>query len=606
MTLLFSYRSLHKTYGDTPIFDDLSIHLKTGERRGLIGGNGSGKSTLLKIISGVDSPDRGEKYIKPLTRMEYLPQEDILNEEMTIEQTLMEALLKEPMDDPERYRRVKRTIGLGEFMDETQKCRHLSGGWKKRLAITRALISEPDLLLLDEPTNHLDIKSILWLENLLKKPTFAFVVVTHDRCFLENVCSDIMELGRCYPDGHLSVSGGYLNFRDQREKFLEAQSRQEEILSNKMRRETEWLSRGAKARSTKAKYRIDQAEVLRAELAMIKRMNLRTRRVGIDFDTTQRKTRQLLTCRDLEKSIQGRCLFRDITLKLTPGTRLGLMGNNGSGKTTFMNILENKIAPDSGLLQRVDNLKVAVFDQTRSQLDPETTLKEALSPAGDAVMFQNKSIHIVSWAKRFLFTPDQLTLPIKRLSGGEKARILIANLMIQPADILLLDEPTNDLDIPSLEVLEESLMDFPGAVVIVSHDRFLLDRVTDTILFLDGEGGAELFADYEQCLKQQQKKTTKVTEKQPSRPPGKEHSPSPTRPSGFSYKHQFELDQMEERILIAEDEVAAIQATAETPEVMKDPEALATVYTQLQKAQETVDALYARWEELETLKSNAQ
>ena len=263
--------------------------------------------------------------------------------------------------------------------------------------------SGADLLLLDEPTNHLDIKSILWLEDILKKPSFAFVVVSHDRCFLENVCSDIMELGRCYPDGHLSVSGGYLTFREQRGNFLEAQSRQETILSNKMRRETEWLSRGAKARSTKARYRIDQQKSSEPNLPMVKRMNLRTRRLDIDFDTTQRKTRQLLTCRDMGKSIQGRTLFQDISLKLTPGTRLGLMGNNGSGKTTFMNILENKTAPDTGTLQRVDNLKVAVFDQTRSHLDPETTLKEALSPAGDAVMFQNRSIHIVSWAKRFLF-----------------------------------------------------------------------------------------------------------------------------------------------------------------------------------------------------------
>ena len=603
MTLLFSYRSLHKTYGDTPIFEDLSINLKAGEKQGLIGGNGSGKSTLLKLMAGEDSPDQGDKYIKPLTRMVYLPQEDILDGEKTIEQTLMETLSQEPIDDPERYRRVKRAIGMGDFTDETQLCAHLSGGWKKRLTIIRALTLEPDLLLLDEPTNHLDIRTILWLEGILKNARFAFVVVTHDRCFLENICSEIMELGRCYPEGQLSATGGYLNFRDHREQFLEAQSRQEEILSNKMRRETEWLSRGAKARSTKAKYRIDQAEDLRAQLAMVKRMNNRTQRVDIDFDSTRRKTRQLLTCKEIGKSIQGRCLFQNISLKLTPGTRLGLMGENGSGKTTFMNILENKLSPDTGALQRVDNLKVAVFDQTRSKLDPEITLKEALSPAGDAVIFQDRSIHIVSWAKRFLFTPDQLTLPVKRLSGGEKARILIANLMAQPADILLLDEPTNDLDIPSLEVLEESLLDFPGAVVIVSHDRFLLDRVTDSILFFDGKGKAQMFADYHQCLKQQQKTSTGTPKKQPSKPqnPGK----SQPKASGFSYKHQFELDKIEKKILTAESKVENIQKEAETSAVMENPGTLATVYTQLQKAQETVDTLYARWEKLEDLKSHS-
>lgn len=601
MTLLFSYKSLFKTYGDTPIFEDLSFNFKSGEKRGLIGGNGSGKSTLLKLISREASPDGGEPYLKPHTRLVYLPQEDQLDGDKSIETVLMDGLAKEPIDDPERYRRVKRALGLGGFTDESQRCSHLSGGWKKRLTITRALTLEPDLLLLDEPTNHLDIDAILWLEGILKKTAFAFVVVSHDRCFLENVCSDIMELGRCYPEGHLTAAGGYNRFREHKAKFLEAQSRQEEVLANKMRRETEWLSRGPKARATKARYRIDQAAQLRAELAMIKRMNNRTRTVEINFAATQRKTRQLLTCKEMGYAIQGRPLFQDINLKLTPGTRLGLMGGNGSGKTTFMNILENRIAPDTGTVKRADNLKVAVFDQTRSRLDPEATLKESLSPTGDSVVFQNRSIHIVSWAKRFLFTPDQLTLPVKRLSGGEKARILIANLMIQPADILLLDEPTNDLDIPSLEVLEESLMDFPGAVVIVSHDRFLLDRVTDSILFLDGKGNAVFFADYAQCLKKQREENSGSAAERPASTEKKVAAP-PKKKGAFSYKHQFELDGMEEKILEAETRMTAIQTEAETPKIMADPQALAEVYTRLQSAQETVERLYARWEVLETLK----
>ena len=602
MTLLFSYKSLFKTYGEVPIFEDLSFNLKAGEKRGLIGGNGSGKSTLLKLITGQASPDDGESSLKPGTRLVYLPQEDQLDPDKSIEETLMQGLSREPVDEPEKYRRVKRALGMGKFTDETQLCRQLSGGWKKRLAIIRALTLEPDLLLLDEPTNHLDITAILWLEALLKNAAFAFVVVSHDRCFLENVCTDIMELGRCYPQGHLSTAGGYAKFSEEKKKFLEAQSRREETLANKMRRETEWLSRGPKARTSKARYRIDQAQALQAELSMIKRMNQRTRTVDIDFDTTRRKTRQLMVCKDMGKSMGGRPLFRNISLKLTPGSRLGLMGGNGSGKTTFMNILENRLSPDTGSVKRAENLKVAVFDQTRSRLNPEDTLKQALAPEGDAVVFQNRSIHIVSWAKRFLFTPDQLTLPVRRLSGGEKARILIARLMRQPADVLLLDEPTNDLDIPSLEVLEESLLDFPGAVVIVSHDRFLLDRVTDNILYLDGRGDAKQYADYTQCLKHQQQKTK--NKKQPDAAAGKKSPPS--APKTFSYKHRFELKGMEEKILEAEDQVAAIQAQTQAPEVMADPQALAAVYTRLQQAQETVEALYTRWEELETLKATAE
>jgi len=503
MTLLFSYKSIYKTYGEDAVFEDLSINVRTDEHIGLIGGNGSGKSTLLRLMADEATPDAGEKYLKQFTRLVYLPQEDRLEPEKTIEQILFEGLSGEGVDEQEQYRRVKRILGKCGFEDEHMRCSQLSGGWHKRVAIARALCLEPDLLLLDEPTNHLDIRGILWLEEILRNATFAFVVVSHDRCFLENVCQRVMELGKCYPEGYLTLNEGYILFAQYRENFLEIQLKQEEVLSNKMRRETEWLHQGAKARTTKAKYRIEQAEQLRLELGMIKNRNRQTGTVEIGFDSTERRTKQLLTCENLGKSMNEKKLFENINLKLLPGTRLGLMGENGSGKTTFMSLLENKIAPDTGIIKRAENLKVAVFDQNRSQLDPDMTLKDALSPAGESVIYKNRSLHVVSWAKRFLFTPGQLTLPIRRLSGGEKARILIANLMLQPADVLLLDEPTNDLDIPSLEVLEESLLEFPGAVVLVSHDRFLMDRVCNNILYLDGKGGAGIFADYRQCLDQQ-------------------------------------------------------------------------------------------------------
>ena len=515
MTLLLSYKSIYKTYGEDHVFEDISINFKTDERLGLIGGNGSGKSTLLKLAAGEASPDSGESYIKHLTKLVYLPQEDQLTPEKTVEESLFESLASTPLDDQEKYRRVQRMIGMGGFEDKSRKAGELSGGWKKRLAIARALIQEPDLLLLDEPTNHLDINGIMWLEDMLKNSRFAFVVVSHDRYFLEKVCRRIMELGKCFPEGHLSLKGGYRQFVKHREAFLESQLKKEDILSNKMRRETEWLNQGAKARSTKAKYRIDQAEALRRELARIRYRNSRTGKVDIDFHSTNRKTRQLLSCHNIGKSIQGKKLFERVSLKLMPGVRLGLMGPNGSGKTTFMNLLESRDEPDEGTIKRAENLRIAVFDQNRSRLNPEITLKQALSPAGDSLVYKDKSVHVVTWAKRFLFTPDQLTLPVRRLSGGEKARILIADLMRQPADILLLDEPTNDLDIPSLEVLEESLLDFPGAVVVVSHDRFLLDRVTTSILFFNGKGEAGLFADFHQCLDNQQNRK-KIKIKKPA------------------------------------------------------------------------------------------
>ena len=601
MTLLLSYKSIYKTYGEDHVFEDLSVSFKTDERLGLIGGNGSGKSTLLKLAAGEASPDSGESYIKNLTKLVYLPQEDQLTPEKTVEESLFESLASTPLDDQEKYRRVQRMIGMGGVEDKSRKAGELSGGWKKRLAIARALIQEPDLLLLDEPTNHLDINGIMWLEDMLKNSRFAFVVVSHDRYFLENVCRRIMELGKCFPEGHLSLKGGYRRFVKHREAFLATQLKKEEILSNKMRRETEWLNQGAKARSTKAKYRIDQAEALRRELARIRYRNSRTGRVDIDFHSTDRKTRQLLTCHNIGKSIQGKKLFEHVSLKLMPGVRLGLMGPNGSGKTTFMNLLENRDEPDEGTIKRAESLRIAVFDQNRSRLDPEITLKQALSPAGDSLVYKDKSVHVVTWAKRFLFTPDQLTLPVRRLSGGEKARILIAELMRQPADILLLDEPTNDLDIPSLEVLEESLLDFPGAVVVVSHDRFLLDRVTTSILFFNGQGEAGLFADFHQCLDNQQNRK-KNKEKKTGNPPAQSLEPL-KKDYVFSYKHKFELEHMEKTILQAEAEAKAIQEEMENPATRSDPQSLARVCNLFQDAQERVDGLYARWEELENLKN---
>jgi len=597
MTLAFSYRSIFKSYGNTPVFENLTVNFEDNEQLGLIGSNGSGKSTLLELIADEDTPEKGERYLKKNTKLVYLPQKDRLDPDKTIEEVLFDGLAKENLSDQELQKRIKKIIGVGGFTDLSQCCGTLSGGWQKRLAITRALSLAPDLLLLDEPTNHLDISGILWLESLLKKPDFAFVVVSHDRSFLENVCKDITELGRCYPEGFLKIKGGYTTFMTERTRILATQMRQEEVLSNRMKRETDWLRQGAKARSTKAKYRIDQADKLETELTDIKKRNRQNNRVEIDFSATQRKTKKLVTCVNIGKSLGGKKLFSNIDLELLPGTRLGLVGNNGCGKTSFMNILEGRLQPDQGKVTQADKLRVAVFDQNRSRLDPDLTLKQALSPAGDAVIYKDQSIHIVSWAKRFLFTPEQLTLPVRRLSGGEKARVLISNIILEPADLLLLDEPTNDLDIPSLEVLEQGLLEFPGAVVMVSHDRFLLDRVATRILYFDGEGNAELYADHSQCLTCDApgKKEKKSIKEKPSK--------REKEPMKFSFKDKFELEQISTRILTAETELKEIELTMEDQLAMSDQKKLIEVCTRLQEAQETVDLLYARWEELEALKA---
>ncbi len=602
-TPLVSLKSIYKSYGDDILFQDLSLEVKPGEKKGVIGMNGSGKSTLLKIIARIEAPDDGQILCGKTMRSAYLPQTDKLDPDMSIEEILYQGLESMEMDEKERHRIVQRSMGKGNFENPEVKAGTLSGGWKKRLAILRAMNGNPDLLLLDEPTNHLDISGIIWLEDLLKTYRFSYMVVSHDRRFLDNVCDTVMEIGRQYPDGYFSIEGGYTEFIKEREKYLAARQKLEGSLSSKMRREDEWLHQGAKARTTKAKYRIEQAEKLRQELDDVKQQNRRTDTVDIDFHGTGRQTKKLLKARNLSKSIDNRLLFKGLSFDLSPGVRLGVVGENGSGKSTFLSVLEKTIPPDTGTVKWAENLKIAVFDQNRSRLDPEDTLRQALNPeGGDAVHFKDREVHIVTWAKRFLFMPDQLSMPVRQLSGGEKARVLIANLMRHPCDILFLDEPTNDLDILSLEVLEDSLSRFPGAIVIVSHDRYLVENLTCNLLYLDFEKGAMFFKNFDQILEFQKsiKPSTRNKESKPA--PATEKK---TKPVKFSFKDQYELDHIEEKILEEEDMLAGFQKKIQDPDIIKDPELMADFCSKLSRTEAQIEKLYARWEELEAKKREA-
>ncbi len=597
MTVLMSCQSLSKSYGAKPLFENITVGISTEERLGLIGPNGAGKSTLLKVLAGEEPADDGQRSLKGSLRLVYLAQKDLLEDHKTIEQTLLDALAKDAVEDSEAYSRTQRIIGKTEFTDPQQLVSTLSGGWRKRLSIACAVVREPDLLLMDEPTNHLDLDGILWLESLLQNAPFAFLLVTHDRYFLENTTNRIIELSRRYPEGYLRIEGNYSEFLRQRESFLQGQAQKEAILSNKMRREIEWLRRGPKARTSKAQYRIDDAHRIMAEHAEVKARNAETQSVRIDFNATQRKTKKLLETHDVSKSLGGKPLFSQVSLRLSPGTRLGLLGRNGTGKSTFMRLLEGHLKPDSGFIERADQIQIVNFDQNREQLNLDVSLRKALSPEADRVVYRGDSIHIVSWAKRFLFRPEQLDLPVRELSGGEQARILIARLMLRPADILLLDEPTNDLDIPSLEVLEESLQDFPGALVLVTHDRFLLDRVATEVLGLDGRGNATVFADYHQWIESLPPKPTKSKSSDKT----KTKAPQKNRPRKLSYKENKELEKMEENILEAESSVEHWQAQLQEPDVMQDSTKLQDACRELQVAQDRVEWLYQRWEELEAI-----
>nr|WP_319393781.1 ABC-F family ATP-binding cassette domain-containing protein [uncultured Desulfobacter sp.] len=605
MTVLVSIKELCKAYGDDTLFTGLTVDVKPGEKLGLIGMNGSGKSTLLKIICGLSAPDEGEVGVQPGLSLVYLAQEDKFDTALSIEQVLFNSLSDLDLQEKERHRRVNRALGLGGFTDAAKKTKELSGGWRKRLAITRAFCREPDLLLLDEPTNHLDIAGILWLEQMLVTARFSFVAVSHDRTFLENVCSHTMEIARYYQGGVFKIQGNYRKFEQERDKYLEAQAKKQSSLASKMRREDQWLRQGAKARTTKAKYRIDQAEELRKELSQVKARNKQTAKMDIDFSGTGRQTRKLLRVHNLTKGFQGKTLFSNITFELGPGFCLGIVGDNGSGKSTFLSLIEQSTAPDQGTVKWAENLKTAVYHQERTHLDPEMTLRDALNPAGgDSVNYKGRPIHVVSWAKRFLFMPDQLDMPVGRLSGGEKARIVLAEIMRQPCDLLLLDEPTNDLDILSLEVLETSIKEFEGAVIIVSHDRYLMDRVCHRMLYLDNTETPKFYKDFAQILKARndRKKTEQPVAEKNKKQTAK---PAPAKKKLFSFKDKYELENIEEKILEAEQQVEDFSEQVQHPDVIQDPALLADTCKKLEQAQSLVQDLYSRWEELEEKKAAA-
>lgn len=601
--MLLSCESLGKSYGVKPLFSDLSLGLCEGDHIGLIGSNGSGKSTLLKILAGLEGPDHGTRSVRRQLRIGYVPQEPSFADQQSVEDTLAQVLVDAGLDPHEQGARIAEALSFGGFVRSDQVVSTLSGGWKKRLAIARSLMLEPDVLLMDEPTNHLDVEGILWLEGLLKAEPHAFVVISHDRRFLESVTTKIWELNRRYANGAFQAHGRYSEFLEQRDAVLQAQADYQASLANRVRWEVEWLRRGPKARTTKAKARIDQAGRLIDELNDIESRQVQGS-AGIDFTASGRRSKQLLVAKGIGKSLGGRLIVSGLDIVLGPGERIGLLGPNGSGKTTLLRLLAGTVEPDTGTITRADRLRMVTFEQHRESLDQQATLRRALAPAGgDAVVYQDRSVHLASWAKRFLFKSEQLDLPVSRLSGGEQARLLIARLMLEPADLLVLDEPTNDLDIPTLDVLEDSLLEFTGALVLVTHDRWLLDRVSTRLLALDGTGRAEWFADYDQWEAAQERKTAEEKRSQISK-----ESAAPAQPpkrKGLSYKEQKEWDQIETKILEAEETVAACQAAANDPAIASSATDLQERYAALHAAQAEVERLYARWAELDEKRTQA-
>ena len=462
MPPILNAQGLTKAFGATPLFKDISFTVSEGERIGLIGPNGAGKSTLLACLAGEQDADTGEVAMRKRARVGYVRQESNFADGLSVREVLIAALDEAKVAEGEHEGRLRETSGRIGFASLEAMAASLSGGWKKRLAIAQAIVTAPDVLLLDEPTNHLDLEGIEWLEGMLRTAPFACVMVSHDRYFLEEVATEIVELSRVYAEGMLRVRGKYSKFLEGREAYMESQSKMQDALRNRVKTEVEWLRRGPKARATKAKARIDNAHGLISQLKDVDQRT-RTASAGIEFAATDRQTKRLIELDDVSVELGGREIVRGLSFTVANGTRVGLVGPNGSGKTTLLRLITGELPASAGEVKRAGALRMVYFSQMR-ELPESMTLRRALAPDSDSVVYGGRVVHVASYAAKFLFTGEQLNQPVERLSGGERARVLIARLMLQPADVLLLDEPTNDLDIPTLEILEESLLEYAGAL----------------------------------------------------------------------------------------------------------------------------------------------
>jgi ATP-binding cassette subfamily F protein uup len=655
MPVALTAQGLAKSFAGRVLFSGVSMTVEDGERLALIGPNGSGKSTLLKMLVGLEDRDEGTLVARKGLRTAYVAQSDVFPPGATALSAVLDALRQSPPahvhDAHEAELLAERTLERMGLTEQGAQASAMSGGQRKRLSIARALAVEPDLLLLDEPTNHLDVEGISWLEGVLGggegsaagggggggSGRMASVFVTHDRAFLEGVSTRIVELSAAYPEGTFSAPGNYSKFLERKAEFLEGQARQQRALAGLVKEDLRWLSRGAQARRTKSKSRAAAAHGRIEELETLKARSAPARAAMIDFAATDRKTQKLLVARGVGKAYGKRRLFEGVDVTLGPGSKVGLLGPNGSGKSTLIKLLTGEVesdpptaaalaeeartaherphgSPALGTVVRAPGLRVVVFSQHRTELDPEMSLREALAPV-DTVYYRGRPMHVVGWAQRFLFRKEQLDGPIGNLSGGEQARVHVARLMLEPADVLVLDEPTNDLDIPTLEVLEESLEDFPGALVLVTHDRAMLARLANAVLALDGRGGARWFADYEQW--------EAVTEREGERErPGEaERERGAAREKGvrvadeaaaaeggpgaggakkrLSYKEQQELTRIEPLIEKLEKEQRELEAAMSDPAVIADHRAYAEVCRRLGAVQAEVSGLFDRWAELD-------
>jgi ATP-binding cassette subfamily F protein uup len=598
---LIKLENIQKRIGNRELFQGIDLTVHKGDKIGLIGPNGAGKSTLLKIIADVTDYETGEIDIAKGVRISYLPQTEQFDETKSLIDVVIESMDDMPLDyDEKRTKAVfaLNKVGFAEDIEQT-KVSEISGGWRKRLAIACATAQEAELVLLDEPTNHLDLDGILDLEQTLKAAEFGFIVISHDRRFLHNITSKTMEINAIYPRGFFKQDLPYEDFMKKREEYFANEQSTRDSLKARLKIEQEWMSRGAKARTTKQEARIDSYYEMQDQLKDLnKRLSMkRSQERSFEFASTDRKTKRLITLNNISKKFGNKTVLHKFNLNLGPKTCIGLLGRNGAGKSTLQNIIAKKLAPDTGTVKYVDNLKVSIFDQARKDLALTLTPRVLFCGSADSVIFQDRLVHINVWMKYLQLRHDQVDTPIKNLSGGEQARLNLGLIMLERSDVLLLDEPTNDLDIESLNMLEKALQTFPGAIILISHDRKLVEAVSTSILGFTESANLQDFADVEQWQNHMNGITKSVEVKKTETKEVKEDYRN-RDPKKISFKDKYEYENMEETIANLESELEELQAN---PVDSTNFEEFQAYCDKMGEVQATLDAKYTRWSELEEL-----
>jgi ATP-binding cassette subfamily F protein uup len=585
MEILLACQNLQKYYGAKLLFDDLSFSVHSQDRIGMLGPNGSGKSTLLKIIYDLEPVTEGKITKKTNLKVSYVPQEETFSD-LSVYDVLF-SLKPKHLEDYEFERIVEDFIEKCGFPSKDQKANSLSGGYQKRLSFAKAWIQEPNLMLLDEPTNHLDLDTLFWLEETLQNLSCALIIVSHDRYFLENTCNKIIEINRKYPKGCFIVDGQYHEYLKRKEAYFAASQQMQQHMKSKLKKEINWLNTSPKARTTKAESRVKEALALQASYSDLKKKNAASK-IDLSLESSDRETNKLISIKNLTKSFGNRVLFKGLDYTVSPKTRLGVLGFNGSGKTTLLKTIAKEIQPDLGTLKYADNCKIVYFKQNREIFDRSQTLRSVLSPNSDYVTFQGVPTHINGFCKLIGFEPSDLDMPCQKLSGGEKARALIGNLMLQQADVLLLDEPTNDLDGETLDLFLDVLSDYQGAIVIISHDRFFLDSLCDEMIAIGLEENCLFFPNFQAFQEAAEVKKQQKTQ--------------PIQVKNVIVK-SFQEEKKRLKVVLNKIETYEIQLKKlhDELESESDEKKIALLCEKIAKEQKMLDQLLLEWEKLETI-----